>query len=114
MRRRTKGAGSLRLRGSTWWITYYVGGHPTAASSGSTDRAIAANLLKQRIGEAAGGRDVAPEKAAIADLRSLAIADYRLRKLRDLKQCRMAPQGAHQSGHWQHSSGAVWRGANAG
>jgi hypothetical protein len=85
MRRRTKGAASLRLRGSTWWITYYVGGRPIADSSGSTDREKAANLLKQRIGESTGGRDVAPEKATIADLCSLVIADYRLRKLRDLK-----------------------------
>jgi hypothetical protein len=83
MRRRTKGAGSLRLRRSAWWITYYVGGRPIAESSGSTDREIAANLLKQRIGEAASGRDVAPEKATIADLCALVIADYRVRKLRD-------------------------------
>ena len=83
MRRRTKGAGSLRLRGRTWWITYYVGGHPIAESSGSTDREKAANLLKQRIGEIAAGRDVSPDRATINDLCALVIADYRVRKLRD-------------------------------
>src|SRR5580698_4140887 len=85
MPRRTKGAGSLRLRGAIWWVTYYSGGRPIAESSGSTDREKAANLLKQRIGEAAGGRDVSQEKATISDLCLLVIADYRLRKLRDLK-----------------------------
>jgi integrase len=83
MRRRTKGAGSLRLRGRTWWITYYVGGRPIPESSGSTDKAKAENLLKQRIGEIATGRDVSPDRATINDLCALVITDYTVRKLRD-------------------------------
>jgi hypothetical protein len=83
MRRRTKGAGSLRLRGRTWWITYYVGGRPIPESSGSTDKAKAENLLKQRIGEIAAGRDVSPDRATINDLCALVITDYTVRKLRD-------------------------------
>jgi integrase len=83
MRRRTKGAGSLRLRGRIWWITYYVGGRPIPESSGSTDKATAENLLKQRIGEIAAGRDVSPDRATINDLCALVITDYAVRKLRD-------------------------------
>jgi hypothetical protein len=83
MRRRTKGAGSLRLRGRIWWITYYVGGRPIPESSGSTDKAKAENLLKQRIGEIAAGRDVSPDRATINDLCALVITDYTVRKLRD-------------------------------
>jgi len=83
MARRTKGAGSLRLRGRIWWLTYYVNGLPVAESSESSDHAKAENLLKQRIGEAAAGRDVSPERATISDLCSLVIADYDVRKLRD-------------------------------
>jgi hypothetical protein len=65
------------------WITYYVGGRPIAESSGSTDRDKAANLLKQRIGEVASGREVSPERATVDDLCALVIADYRVRRLRD-------------------------------
>lgn len=85
MARRTKGAGSLRLRGQIWWITYYAGGRPIAESSGSTDQQVAATLLKQRIGEMASGRDISPERATINDLCALVLSDYRVRKLRDAK-----------------------------
>src|SRR5581483_7499919 len=84
MARRTKGAGSLRLRGRIWWITYYAHGRPIAESADTEDKGKAENLLKQRIGEAAAGRDVCSDKATIADLCGLVLADYRLRRLRDL------------------------------
>ena len=71
------------MRGRTWWITYYVGGRPIPESSGSTDRAKAESLLKQRIGEIAAGRDVSPDRAKINDLCTLVITDYTVRKLRD-------------------------------
>lgn len=83
MPRRPKGTGSIRLRGRIWWITFYVFGLPVAESSESEDRNVAVNLLQRRIGEAAAGRDVTPEKATIADLCALVLADYRFRKLRD-------------------------------
>lgn len=79
------GSGSLRLRGKVWWITYYAGGRPIAESSGSTDKEVASNLLKQRLGNLASGQDVAPTKATIADLCALVFADYRLRYLRGIK-----------------------------
>jgi integrase len=84
-RRRTKGSGSLRLRGSIWWITYYVAGKPFAESSGSADKEVAANLLKQRLGKLAAGEDVAPKKVTVSHLCELVLDDYRLRKMRDLK-----------------------------
>jgi integrase len=52
-------------------------------SSGFTEKADAANLLKQRIGEVAAGRRGGPERATIADLCQLVIEDNRLRRLRD-------------------------------
>jgi integrase len=82
--RRTKGAGSLRLRGRVWWITYYVHGRPIAESAHTDDKDKAANFLKQRIGEAAAGRDVAADRATINDICGLVLADYRTRNLRDL------------------------------
>jgi hypothetical protein len=84
-KRRQRGTGSLKLRGRIWWVVYSAGGRPIYESSDSTDKQKAENLLKQRIGELATGKDITPEKATIADLCDLVIADYRLRKLRDLK-----------------------------
>ena len=52
-------------------------------STGFTDKADAENLLKQRIGNAAAGRHVGPERATIADLCNLVLEDNRLRDLRD-------------------------------
>jgi integrase len=84
-KRRQRGTGSLKLRGRIWWIVYSAGGRLIYESSDSADKEKAENLLKQRIGELAAGKDISPEKATIADLCDLVIADYRLRKLRDLK-----------------------------
>jgi integrase len=85
MARRTKGAGCLKLRGRIWWILYSAGGIQIPESSGSTDKRVAEQLLKQRIGEAASGDvDVPSDRATIDDLYALVVADYQLRKLRDL------------------------------
>jgi integrase len=85
MARRTKGTGSLYLRGNTWWMTYYVHGCPVQESTHSTDRPEAARKLAEKIGEVASGRDLTPEKATISDLCELVIVDYRIRRLRDEK-----------------------------
>jgi integrase len=60
-----------------------VHGQIVPESSGSTEKADAENLLKQRIGDVAAGRRVGPERATIADLCALVVADNQLRKLRD-------------------------------
>jgi len=85
MARRTKGTGSIFKRGNIWWITYVRNGLPVPESSRSQDKAEADRLLKQRLGEIAIGKEVTPEKATIDDLCGLVIADYRIRKLRDLR-----------------------------
>jgi integrase len=78
-----RGNGTIYLRGTTYWIQYYVRGRQINESTGSTDAAEAGRQLKVKVGEAAAGRDVAPERATINDLCALVLADYRLRKLRD-------------------------------
>jgi integrase len=82
--RRTKGTGSIWQRGRIWWFAYTKNGIRVPESSGSEDRNEAQRQLLVRLGELAAGRDVTPEKATIADLCGLVLADYRLRKLRDL------------------------------
>ena len=84
-RRRTKGTGSVTLRGGTYWIEYQEKGHRVRESAHTADRDEAERFLKQRIGEIATGRDIVPEKATISDLCALVIGDYTFRKLRDLQ-----------------------------
>jgi integrase len=79
----TRGTDSIYLRGSTWWMSYFVNGRQIKESTKSTDEAEARRQLKVKIGEAAAGKDVIPERATINDLCALVLADYRLRKLRD-------------------------------
>lgn len=84
-KRRTRGCGSLYLRGGTYYIQYYDHGRKVCESSHYTDRDQAENLLKERLGELAAGRDVTPSKATVANLCALVLADYKLGKRRDLK-----------------------------
>ena len=84
-KRRTRGCGSVFRVGRIWYIQYYDHGRKISESSHFTDRQQAEELLKQRMGDIAAGRDVSPNKATVADLCSLVLADYRLRKRRDLK-----------------------------
>jgi len=66
-------------------MQYYVRGRLRQESTGFTDKADAENLLKQRIGDVAGGRHVGPERATIADLCNPVLEDNRLRGLRDAR-----------------------------
>jgi len=84
-RRRTKGSGSLRLRGKTWAVTYYSNGRAIEESAHSADKAVAQDLLRRRLAEVATGEAVAPTKTTINDLFELVKADYALRNLRDQK-----------------------------
>src|SRR5690242_8419825 len=79
---RRRGNGTVYQRGRIWWIQYFVHGRIVPESSGSTEKADAEKLLKQRIGEVAAGRRVGPERATIADLCALVVADHQMRKLR--------------------------------
>jgi integrase len=80
----TRGTGSYYRRGKTYWISYWVAGRQIKESTKSSDEAEAKRLLKVRIGEAAAGKNLSPERATVEDLCALVLSDYRLRKLRDL------------------------------
>jgi len=82
---RQRGTGTPYLRGRIWWIQYFDRGRITRESTGSTVKADAENLLKQRIGDVAAGRSVGRERATIADLCQLVFQDNDLRNLRDAK-----------------------------
>jgi integrase len=78
------GTGTVYLRGNVWWKQYFVNGRKINESTKTSDEAEARRQLKVSVGEAAAGRDVTPERATINDLCELVLADYRLRKLRDV------------------------------
>src|SRR5277367_5058228 len=82
---RKRGNGTIYRRGNIWWMQYYVRGRLIQESTGFTDKADAENLLKQRIGDAAAGRHVGPERATIADLCGLVLENNRMRNLRDAR-----------------------------
>jgi integrase len=71
--------------GRIWYIQYYDHGRKISESSHLTDREQAEGLLKQRLADIATGRDITPSKATISDLCGLVLADYRVRRRRDLK-----------------------------
>jgi integrase len=79
----TRGTGTVYLRGNVWWLQYFIDGRQINESTKTSDEAEAHRQLKVKIGEAAAGKDVKPERATINDLCALVLADYRLRKLRD-------------------------------
>jgi len=80
-----RGSGTVYLRGKTWWIQYFVGNQRMQESSGSSDKAVAENKLKQKIGEVAAGKRIVADRATVNDLCLLVLEDYRLRSLRDVK-----------------------------
>jgi len=79
----TRGTGTIYLRGNVWWLQYFANGRQINESTYQSDETEAARQLKVKVGEAAAGKDVTPERATINDLCALVLADYRLRKLRD-------------------------------
>jgi integrase len=86
VKKSTYGFGSLRQDGDVWYVRYRVNGVQREESAQTTDKAKAEAFLKQRLGEVATGEiDAAPQAVTIADLCALVAADYRLRKLRSVK-----------------------------
>ena len=77
---------------STWWIQYFVRGKRYRESSGSSTRADAVNLLKQRVGQAAQGRIVAPraEKTTFEQLAQMLIDDYEANERKSRKRIRFS------------------------
>lgn len=84
--KRTYGNGSLRQRGSTWYIRYRdPNGRLIEECAQTADREKAENLLKQKVAEVARGEvDVSWQRTTVADLCQLVVADYKLRELRSL------------------------------
>jgi integrase len=78
-----RGLGGIYRRPETavWWVRYSYRGKRTRESSGSTNRADAVRLLKQRLGEMGQGkvpgRDA--ERVTLADLGQMLVNDYRLK-----------------------------------
>lgn len=87
-RRRTKGSGSIILRGNVYWIEYQERGRRLRESARTSDPEEAGRILKQRIGEVAATGDVSPGRATVLDLCKLVLADYELRGLRDIQRVR--------------------------
>ena len=59
MSRRTKGDGSIYLRGRIWWIAYeHPDGSRTAESTGTGRRPVALRLLRKRTGAGANNLPV--------------------------------------------------------
>jgi integrase len=82
-KKKSRGSGTVYLRGNTWWIQYFDHGRQCNESSNSQDESVAESLLCQRVADVAANRNLTPEKCTVADLCRLVLADYRLRKLRD-------------------------------
>jgi integrase len=64
---------------TVWYIQYNVRGKRIRESSESRNQAVAARLLKKRIGEAASGKPVGPdiEKTTLADLKRMIEDEYK-------------------------------------
>lgn len=75
---KSRGMGSIFIRGQTWWISFYIRGKRHKESSESTNRADAVRLLKKRIAEAAAGGPVGHdvEKTTLADLVRMLTDEY--------------------------------------
>lgn len=74
--KRTRGLGSLILRGRIWRIRFSVNGRRVDQSSGSPKRSVAVKLLKQRLAELSTGR-FAPnaDRVTVGDLFTMLAAD---------------------------------------
>lgn len=87
--KQTRGLGFTYLRGNTWWISYSVRGQRYLESSGSTNHADAARLLKQRIKEVGIGKafGASVDKTTLGDLIEMLENDYEAngQRLSDIK-----------------------------
>jgi integrase len=69
-----------------WWIGYSVRGREQRESSGSTNRAVAVQLLKKRLGEIGRGHFVGPvaERTTLDEVCQMLLVDYELNQRRSL------------------------------
>lgn len=79
MSKRTKGDGSLYLRGRIWWISYlHPDGSRKSESTGTDRRPVAVGLLRKRIGAGANNLPVIPraEQVTFHDAARMVIDDF--------------------------------------
>ena len=83
---RTRGTGSIYLRGRMQWLQFYRDGLCVQESSKSTDRKVAEKLLIKRLGEIANNTYVSPKirKVRVSELAEAWLADCRIRGSRSL------------------------------
>lgn len=79
-----------RKRTRTWWITYSLRGREHRESSGSTNRAVAVQLLKKRLGEIGRGQFLGPvaERTTLEDVLGMILTDYEINGRRSLPGAR--------------------------
>jgi integrase len=75
-----------RKRTRTWWITYSLRGREHRESCGSTNRAVAVQLLKKRLGEIGRGQFIGPvaERTTLDEVLQMLLVDYELNQRRSL------------------------------
>ena len=72
--------GTLRLRGSIWWLRYKINGKVYEESSGKTDKRKAEKVLARREAELGLGHFIAPnvKRTTVDDLAQMLRDDYRV------------------------------------
>jgi integrase len=87
--KRQRGLGLIFQRGAIFWIQYNVRGKRYRESSGSTNRADAVRMLKQRIADVQTGKPVGSqiERTTLGDIIAMVEDDYRAnrRQLRGIE-----------------------------
>lgn len=106
------GAGSVYLRGQTWWLKYYQDGKAIRESSGSPLAAVALAKLKERVGQVATGEqvNVKADKATVGELLDDLLADYRANSRTSLP--RLEGMVAHLRPVFGHRRSALVRGSD--
>jgi integrase len=99
MKRARKGTGSLRRRGRIWYLRYYQHGQRHEESSGSTKRADAEQLLRQRLAATALGDRIATGEVLANELLDDLEADYQIRGRRSLDDF-LRPKLRHLRPYW--------------
>lgn len=74
--------GSIYLRGTIYWVQYYLRGKPHLESSKSTNHADAARLLKKRVAEAHSGKPMGAkiDKTTLGELLAMLQDDYKVNR----------------------------------
>ena len=75
---RSRGEGSLYLRGTTWWVAYHVHGRLVRESAKTVKQSEAVKYLRRRLGEVGVGKYVGldAERVTFEDLMALVRTDY--------------------------------------